>query len=104
MTADMYITSVNGMAETGELINIDGNGNRVASSLYGHKKVWFIVGRNKLAPTYDEAPWRITLRWTTIGITVLAALMIVWTLLRVADSKKHPDQYNVSKRKPAKAK
>ena len=46
MTADMYITSVNGMAETGELINIDGNGNRVASSLYGHKKVWFIVGRN----------------------------------------------------------
>ena len=34
MTADMYITSVNGMAETGELINIDGNGNRVASSLY----------------------------------------------------------------------
>ena len=51
MTADMYITSVNGMAETGELINIDGNGNRVASSLYGHKKVWFIVGRNKLAPT-----------------------------------------------------
>lgn len=50
MTADMYITSVNGMAETGELINIDGNGNRVASSLYGHKKVWFIVGRNKLPP------------------------------------------------------
>ena len=58
MTADMYITSVNGMAETGELINIDGNGNRVASSLYGHKKVWFIVGRNKLAPTYEEALWR----------------------------------------------
>ena len=44
--------------ETGELINIDGNGNRVASSLYGHKKVWFIVGRNKLAPTYEEALWR----------------------------------------------
>ena len=41
-----------------ELINIDGNGNRVASSLYGHKKVWFIVGRNKLAPTYEEALWR----------------------------------------------
>ena len=58
VTADMYITSVNGMAETGELINIDGNGNRVASSLYGHKKVWFIVGRNKLAPTYEEALWR----------------------------------------------
>ena len=36
MTADMYITSVNGMAETGELVNIAGNGDRVASALYGH--------------------------------------------------------------------
>lgn len=52
-----YITSVNGLAETGELINIDGTGNRVASTLYGHKKVWFVVGRNKLAPTYEEALW-----------------------------------------------
>ena len=53
-----YITSVNGLAETGELINIDGTGNRVSSTLYGHKKVYFVVGRNKLAPTYDEALWR----------------------------------------------
>ena len=58
MTAEHYITSVNGLAETGELINIDGTGNRVASTLYGHKKVWFVVGRNKLAPTYEEALWR----------------------------------------------
>ena len=57
-TCQVYLSSVNGAAETGELINIDGNGNRVASSLYGHKKVWFIVGRNKLAPTYEEALWR----------------------------------------------
>lgn len=58
MTAEHYITSVNGLVETGELINIDGTGNRVASTLYGHKKVWFVVGRNKLAPTYEEALWR----------------------------------------------
>ena len=58
MTAEHYVTSVNGLAETGELINIDGTGNRVASTLYGHKKVWFVVGRNKLAPTYEEALWR----------------------------------------------
>ena len=58
MTTDMYITSVNGLAETGELINIDGIGNRVAATLFGHKKVWFVVGRNKLAPTYDEAQKR----------------------------------------------
>ena len=56
--ADVYITSANGLAETGEIVNIDGNGNRVASTLYGHRKVYFIIGRNKLAPTYEEALWR----------------------------------------------
>ena len=58
MTTDMYVTSVNGLAETGELVNIDGIGNRVAGTLFGHRKVWFVVGRNKLAPTYEEALWR----------------------------------------------
>lgn len=58
MTADVYFSSVNGLAESGELINIDGVGNRIAATLYGHKKVWFVVGRNKLAPTYEEALWR----------------------------------------------
>ena len=53
MTADMYITSVNGMAETGELINIDGNGNRVAALCYGPKQVIAIVGMNKVVPTVE---------------------------------------------------
>ena len=56
--AEVYLTSANGLAETGEIINIDGTGNRVASTLYGHEKVYFVIGRNKLAPTYDEALWR----------------------------------------------
>ena len=56
--ADVYITSANGLTENGEVINIDGAGNRVDSTLYGHKRVYFIIGRNKLAPTYDEALWR----------------------------------------------
>ena len=58
MNTEVYITSVNGLAETGELINIDGNGNRVASTLYGHRRVYFVVGVNKLAPDYDAALWR----------------------------------------------
>jgi hypothetical protein len=57
-TSEHYLLSANGLAETGELINIDGTGNRVSSMLFGHKKVWYVVGRNKLAPTYDEALWR----------------------------------------------
>jgi len=58
INTEVYLTSVNGLAETGELVNIDGSGNRVSATLYGHKKVYFIIGRNKLAPTYDEALWR----------------------------------------------
>ena len=56
--AEVYLSSVNGIAETGEIINIDGTGNRVASTIYGHKKVYFVVGKNKMAPDYDSALWR----------------------------------------------
>ena len=56
--AQIYLSSVNGLAETGEMINIDGFGNRVASTLYGHEKVYLVIGCNKLAPTYEEALWR----------------------------------------------
>lgn len=56
--ADVYLTSANGLTEAGEIINIDGAGNRVASTLYGHQKVYFVIGKNKLAATYDEALWR----------------------------------------------
>ncbi|MCQ2447963.1 MAG: lactate utilization protein [Oscillibacter sp.] len=58
MQTKVYISSVNGLAETGEIINIDGAGNRVASTLYGHEKLYLVIGRNKLAATYDEALWR----------------------------------------------
>ena len=56
--AQVYLSSVNGLDEEGDLINIDGNGNRAASMLYGHEKLYLVVGRNKLAGTYDEALWR----------------------------------------------
>ena len=57
-SAMLYITSVNGLAETGEIINIDGAGNRVAETIFGHKKVYFVIGKNKLAEDYDKALWR----------------------------------------------
>lgn len=59
LTTEYYFTSVNGMTEDGILINLDGTGNRVAGSLFGHKKVFFIVGRNKIAPDLEQAVWRV---------------------------------------------
>lgn len=58
MSTDIYITSANAISEQGQIINIDGRGNRVASTLYGHKKVYFVVGKNKIAPTFEDAMWR----------------------------------------------
>lgn len=58
LNADVFLTSVNGIAVTGEIINIDGNCNRVAGELYGHEKVYIIVGNNKIAPDFESALWR----------------------------------------------
>lgn len=56
--APIYICSLNGVSENGELINIDGGGNRLASNLFGHEKIFFIIGVNKIAPDYESALWR----------------------------------------------
>ena len=56
--AEVYISSANAIAETGEIVNIDGTGNRIASLAYGHKQVFFIVGENKVTETLDTALWR----------------------------------------------
>lgn len=58
LTAQAYLCSVNGLAETGEIINIDGTGNRVASTMFGHEELYLVVGKNKVAPDYDAALWR----------------------------------------------
>lgn len=54
----VYLSSVNALAETGEIINIDGTGNRVASTIFGHEELYLVVGVNKIAPDYDAALWR----------------------------------------------
>lgn len=53
--ADAYILSANGVSETGEIVNIDGTGNRVAASIFGPKKVYYVVGKNKIAPDLHSA-------------------------------------------------
>ena len=56
--AEIYISSVNGLAETGEIINIDGTCNRVAAIMHGHERVYLVVGKNKLAETEEDAIFR----------------------------------------------
>lgn len=53
--AEVYLTSVNAAAQSGELVNIDGAGNRVAATLDGHRAVYFVFGENKLTPDPESA-------------------------------------------------
>ncbi|MDO5785841.1 MAG: lactate utilization protein [Eubacteriales bacterium] len=54
-TPEVYITSANAVSETGEIVNIDGAGNRVSATLYGPKEVFFVCGINKLTPDLTSA-------------------------------------------------
>lgn len=59
-SAEVYLLSANGIAaDTGEILNIDGTGNRVSSSLFGHRKVYFVAGRNKVSPDFESALHRV---------------------------------------------
>ena len=53
--ADFFLSSANAMTEDGELVNIDGNSNRVSAICQGPKKVLFIIGMNKVCSDLDGA-------------------------------------------------
>ncbi len=55
LLADVFITGANALSLDGQMVNIDGTGNRVAAICYGPKTVIVIVGMNKVAPTLDDA-------------------------------------------------
>ena len=53
--ADVYLSSANAISEDGIIVNIDGNGNRVAAITWGPKKVIFVIGLNKVAQNVEAA-------------------------------------------------
>jgi hypothetical protein len=53
--ANVFLLSANAVSDDGDIVNIDGTGNRLAGSLFGHDKVIYIVGRNKFGGTLEEA-------------------------------------------------
>ncbi len=61
LTADLFISSTNALTLDGELVNVDGNGNRVAALSFGPKKILVIAGINKIVSTLDDAFARIEL-------------------------------------------
>lgn len=55
LTADVFLTGANAISLDGQMVNIDGNGNRVAAIVYGPDSVIVIAGMNKVADTLEQA-------------------------------------------------
>ena len=53
--ADVFLASANAITEDGEMVNVDGNANRVSAIAFGPKKLVLIVGMNKVCPDLDTA-------------------------------------------------
>lgn len=56
--ADVFITGTNALSLDGQLVNIDGTGNRVAAIVYGPRSVVVIAGMNKVMDTLQDAVQR----------------------------------------------
>ena len=48
LVMDLFLLSANALTADGRIVNIDGNGNRVAASICGPKRVIYLIGRNKI--------------------------------------------------------
>ena len=59
LAADSYFCSANAVTEKGEIVNVDGMGNRITASAFGPKRVFMIVGKNKITKDLNEAFYRI---------------------------------------------
>lgn len=58
LLSDVFITGANAISLDGQMVNIDGNGNRVAAIVYGPKNVLVIAGMNKVVATLEDAVTR----------------------------------------------
>jgi len=59
LLTDLFITGTNAVTESGQLVNLDMIGNRVAAIMWGPKNVLLIIGRNKICGDLEEAMIRI---------------------------------------------
>ena len=59
LNSDYYFMSANALTRDGILVNIDGNGNRLAALLYGPENIVVLTGMNKIVNGLEEAVPRI---------------------------------------------
>ncbi len=57
--SDYYLMSTNAITISGELVNIDGNGNRVAALIHGPEHIIIVAGMNKVTADVESAYKRV---------------------------------------------
>ncbi len=75
---DCFLCSANAISASGEIVNVDGIGNRVSAMCFGPKKVVIVAGTNKIVPDLDSAIKRIKeiaapLRAKSLGLNLPCA-------------------------------
>ncbi|MDR0523320.1 MAG: lactate utilization protein [Candidatus Methanoplasma sp.] len=76
---DSYLSSVNALSEDGQLVNIDGIGNRVAAITFGPKSVVIVAGMNKVCKTVGDAMARARGYAAPMNVQRLSQIMPVKT-------------------------
>jgi len=71
LLADVFIASTNAITLDGQLVNLDGRGNRVAAMIFGPEKVILVAGMNKVTPNLESAKARVRHRAAPINTTRL---------------------------------
>jgi L-lactate utilization protein LutB len=106
LTCDLFVSSANAISLEGEILNVDGVGNRVAALTFGPKKAVIIAGCNKIVPDMDSA---------LVRLEILAAPMNVHRLSRntpcaktgICEDCSSPERicrvYSIMKRKPTRS-
>jgi len=74
LCVDLFLTSANAVTLNGDIILVDGTGNRVAATVFGPKKVVIVIGKNKIVDTIEDGFRRVTsicapINWHKFGRT-----------------------------------
>jgi len=87
LLCDVFLTSANAVTIDGTMVNIDGNGNRVAGMAWAAGKIIYVIGINKVCPGGLEAAIARVKNFATppnaMRLNIKNALRIPWLLRRL---------------------
>jgi hypothetical protein len=91
LLCDTYLMGTNAISEDGQLVNVDGNGNRVAALCYGPRQVIVVAGMNKVQKTLDAAITRARTMAAPLNVQRFPACKTPCNVRGACEDCKSPD-------------